>query len=162
MTTMIPTEGRFTFVRQPGPVPGDLRLVWRLCLLLMMLGTSRQKKASLVKLQVLSDAALLHADAINTKWGKDADAAAASQCWRVQVEPALFRAIDFLVGYKLATWIELSNGLGLQLTAKGMTAAERLLKDDPVMKEERAFLQSASRELTESFVTGFLNTRRLL
>lgn len=160
MSRLIPTAERFSFVSRPVPVPGDLRLVWRLCLLLMMLGTSRKKKASLVKLHVLNDAVLSYAAA--AMGGNDADAARAAPRWRVHVEPALARAIDFLVGDKLAAWIELSNRIGLQLTAKGIIVAENRLKDDQVMKNERAFLQTVSREVTESFVTSLLNAKRLL
>jgi len=37
MTRTVPSAERFSFVRRPVPVPGDLRIVWRLSLLLMML-----------------------------------------------------------------------------------------------------------------------------
>jgi len=53
------------------------------------------------------------------------------------VEPALGRAIDFLVGEKLAAWVELSNRTGLQLTAAGAKAAQVLLNNDTAMEKER-------------------------
>lgn len=47
----------FVFKRRPAPVPGDLRPAWRIALILLILFQSRQKKASLRKLHVISWAA---------------------------------------------------------------------------------------------------------
>jgi hypothetical protein len=155
----VPSAERFSFVRRPVPVPGDLRIVWRLSLLLMILGTSRSKKASLVKLHVLNDAARSQATVARAP---HAPAAATAPRWRVRVEPALGRAIDFLVGEKLAAWVEVSNRIGLQLTAGGLKAADALLKNDSAMKEERAFIQAVARDATESFVTTLLGSTKEL
>jgi hypothetical protein len=158
MSRAVPSVERFSFVRRPVPVPGDLRIAWRLSLLLMMLGTSRSKKASLVKLHVLNDAVRSQTPAARENDGLDARLAVPR--WRVRVEPALGRAVDFLVGEKLAAWIELSNRTGLQLTAAGAKTAAALLNNDTTMKEERAFLAAAAKDVTESFVTSLLSSRK--
>jgi hypothetical protein len=158
MNRTVPSAERFSFVRRPVPVPGDLRIVWRLSLLLMMLGTSRSKKASLVKLHVLNDAVRSRAAVANEKNMRHTGTLAPH--WRVRVEPALGRAIDFLVGEKLAAWIELSNRTGLQLTASGIKAAEVLLNNDTAMREERTFLEVVAKDVTESVVTALLSSRK--
>ena len=48
--------GRFSFRARPLPVPGDLRINWRLAVILLMLENSRAKRASLAKLHVLNEA----------------------------------------------------------------------------------------------------------
>ena len=70
--------------------------------------------------------------------------------------------MDFLVGEKLAAWVGVSNSTGLQLTAAGIRAAETLLNDDTAMKEERAFLAAIAKDITESFVTALLGSRKEL
>jgi hypothetical protein len=160
MSRPVPSAERFSFVRRPVPVPGDLRIVWRLSLLLMILGTSRSKKASLVKLHVLNDAVRSHAVVAREKNTPEDGTPAPS--WRVRVEPALGRAIDFLVGKKLAAWVEVSNRTGLQLTAAGIKSAEALLKNDTAMKEERALLGAVAKDVTESFVTALLGPKKEL
>ena len=47
---------RFSFTSRPVPVPGDLRINWRLAVILLMLDSSRAKRASLAKLHLLNDA----------------------------------------------------------------------------------------------------------
>ena len=158
MSRPVPSAERFSFVRRPVPVPGDLRIVWRLSLLLMMLGTSRGKKASLVKLHVLNHAARLHAAVAREK--STSNDTVPTPHWRVRVEPALGRAIDFLVGEKLAGWVQVGNRAGLQLTVAGARAAEALLINDTAMRDERAFLGVVAKNITESFVAALLSSRK--
>lgn len=158
MRETIPAETRFSFRRRPVPVPGDLRISWRLPLLLMMLGTSRGKKATLAKLNVLNDA--LRSEAAGARLKQIISAPDSGPTWGVRVEPALSRAIDFLVGEKLAQWVGLSNKSGLQLTAAGIKAADALLQNSTALLAERAFIKDVSRSVTESLVADILSARR--
>lgn len=56
MNFEIHTDRNFSFERKPSPVPGDLRIGWRIPLTLLMLNHSRGKRASLAKLNLLNDA----------------------------------------------------------------------------------------------------------
>ena len=56
MTTGEITSRRFSFRRRPTPVPADLRIAWRVSLILLMLLASRSNRASLAKLHILNDA----------------------------------------------------------------------------------------------------------
>ena len=158
MREAIPAETRFSFRRRPVPVPGDLRISWRLPLLLMMLGTSRGKKASLAKLNVLNDA--LRSETAGSRLKQIIFASDQGPTWGVRVEPAFSRAIDFLVGEKLAQWVELSDKSGLQLTATGIKAAEAVLQNNTALVAERAFIMEISKGVTEGLVAEILGARR--
>ena len=47
-------DGPFALTSRPEPVPGDLRLGWGIALVVLLLGKSRAKRASLQKLHLLA------------------------------------------------------------------------------------------------------------
>jgi hypothetical protein len=47
-------DGPFELLARPEPLPGDLRLAWGLALVLLILGRSRGKRASLQKLHFMA------------------------------------------------------------------------------------------------------------
>ncbi len=147
----------FSFRERPTPVPGDLRIRWRVALLLLLLMNSRGKKASLAKLYVLSDAvqsaeaqsvlaAILHRQR-------------SELTWRLRVEPALARALDLMVGDKLADWTTVSDRVGVCLTAKGETAAKAVDECEDILPEQRAALQTVRSAITEAFVTRLISAK---
>jgi hypothetical protein len=144
----------FTFVRRPTPVPADLRLSWRLPFLLIALGKSRGKKASLAKLHIVSDAAKNRSNLNKIQYvaGGYSDATE----WRIRIEPAVGRAVDFLVGERLAEWVKVGGRAGVQLTAQGVRAYEALEKQADLFAGERDLLSLASNQLTEGLVTDIL------
>lgn len=148
----------FSFRERPLPVPGDLRIGWRLALLLLMLGHSRSKRASIAKLHVLNNA---------VRFGRtksELESLIAGQghlwLWPIRVEPAFGRALDFLIGESLAKWTETSGRSALQLTDRGIAAWKVLEKQDDIMVEERALLESSAKQLTESAVSDFFEATR--
>lgn len=150
------TDGRFSFKRRPIPVPGDLRIVWRVSLILLMLAASRSRRASLAKLHILNDA--IRSNKIGRlKAATDSDARTLP--WNLRVEPAFARAIDFVVGEHLAGWTKTGGRASLQLTANGMTAAAALGEFQDVLQEERAIIAEHAKELTEVRVTALLGER---
>lgn len=150
------TDGRFSFQRRPIPVPGDLRIAWRVSLILLMLAASRSSRASLAKLHILNDAIRSN----QVRWLKAAtDADARTLPWNLRVEPAFARAIDFVVGERLAAWTKAGGRASLQLTASGMAAATTLEQFQDVLQDERAIIAEHARKLTEIRVTALLGGR---
>lgn len=150
----VPPAERFSFVERPSPLPADLRISWRLSLLLLMLRTSRAKKASLAKLHVINDA--IRSASARERFQKILGGDASLVDWRVRVEPAFGRAINFLVGEKFAAWTKTSQRAALQLTKQGIEAAEKIASSEGILEEEKFFLSSVSASLTEQFVTDLL------
>lgn len=150
---------RFSFQRRPIPVPGDLRIGWRVALILLMLGHSRSSRASLAKLHILNDA--IRSDqqqrlrAVVSQSG-----AAFSLPWTLRVEPAFARAIDFVVGEKFAAWTKVLGRAALQLTAAGIEAFKALSELDDALVAERGIIAEFAKAIPEGTVTNLLGEGR--
>jgi hypothetical protein len=154
---VLATTPEFSFELRPTPVPGDLRISWRLSVLLLMLFNSRGKKASLAKLHMLSDA--VRSVAARKHLETIISTGSAPPTWRVRVEPAFGRAVDFLIGERFANWIHVGNGAGLELTDKGVQAAKALQKIPDALSGESEFLTHAAKQLFEAVVARVLLRR---
>lgn len=154
MSFSIQTDRNFSFSRKPSPVPGDLRISWRLPLTLLMLNTSRGKKASLAKLNLLNDA--LRSNTSRDKLTKIIRGQVARIEWRMRVEPAFSRNIDLLVGAKLAEWVVANGRSSLSLTEKGKTIVKAIAADNEIFSVEKSFLNDFGKEISEGFVTQIL------
>lgn len=148
---------RFSFQRRPTPVPGDLRIAWRVALILVMLGCSRSNRASLAKLHILNDAVRSdqHDQLKAALGGTHRDLP-----WSFRVEPAFARAIDFVVGEKLATWTKVTGRAALQLTTVGMKAAEAVMGIEDALVTERAIVSGLAKAITETTVATLLDKGR--
>ncbi|MCK7612252.1 hypothetical protein [Roseibium sediminicola] len=153
-----PAERRISFKRKPSPVPGDLRIGWRLSLTLLMLFTSRGKKASLAKLNLLNDA--LRSEASRDKLAKILRGEVSSIEWRLRVEPAFGRNIDLLIGAGLANWVIADGKAALRLTEQGTQVAKLLSTNKEIFVEELSFLNKFSSHMTEAFVKQVLSANR--
>ncbi|WP_040597827.1 hypothetical protein [Sphingomonas elodea] len=147
---------RFSFKRRPTPVPGDMRITWRVSLILLMLAGSRSARASLAKLHILNDA--IRSNQISTL--RDAiDADTKILPWNLRVEPAFARAIDFVVGERLAEWTKAGGRASLQLTQAGLTAVGEIEKIEDALEQERAIISEHAKKLTEIRVSALLGER---
>lgn len=154
----IHTDREFSFERKPSPVPGDLRIGWRIPLTLLMLNYSRGKKASLAKLNLLNDA--LRSERSQKKLGEIISGERALIEWRMRVEPAFSRNIDLLRGGQLAEWMVANAQAAICLTDKGKKIAKKLENDEESFVTEKAFLREFSSKITEGFVTQILLANR--
>ncbi|QGN54234.1 hypothetical protein [Novosphingobium sp. Gsoil 351] len=148
---------RFSFERRPTPVPGDLRITWRVSLILLMLSASRSSRASLAKLHIVNDAIRSNQIA-RLRDATDADAKILP--WNLRVEPAFARAIDFVVGERLAEWTRTGGRASLQLTSRGLSAAKQIEKVDDALERERAIVFEHAKKLTEIRVSALLGERQ--
>ncbi len=152
------TDRSFSFERKPSPVPGDLRISWRLPLTLLMLNSSRGKRASLAKLNLLNDA--LRSEASREKLGKIIRGETALIEWRMRVEPAFGRNVDLMTGGQLAEWRVANGKAAICLTDKGTEVAKKLENDDAFFVAEKAFFKEFSSKITEGFVNQILLANR--
>lgn len=158
MTLEIHTDRNFSFVRKPSPVPGDLRIGWRLPLTLLMLNNSRGKRASLAKLNLLNDA--LRSEKSREKLSKIIRGEIALIEWRMRVEPAFGRNVDLMTGGKLAEWRVANGKAAICLTDNGKEVANKLEGDGETFVVEKAFIREFSSKITEGFVNQILLANR--
>ena len=159
MNFEIHTDQNFSFERKPSPVPGDLRIGWRIALTLLMLNYSRGKKASLAKLNLLNDA--LRSERSMEKLSKIIRGNTALIEWRMRVEPAFARNMDLVTGGQLAEWMVANGKAAIRLTDKGKEVAKKLEDNHDSFVAERTFLREFSSKITESFVTQILLASRV-
>jgi hypothetical protein len=149
---------RFSFRSRPIAVPGDLRIEWRISVIVLMLGHSRAKRASLAKLHILNDA--IRAARSEHLLELVVKAAPGKMPWTFRVEPAFGRAVDFAVGDKLAGWTTTADRSALQLTAQGVHLFEALTRDADLLTSEKDVLAKYAKTMTETMVTAVLSAAR--
>jgi hypothetical protein len=147
----------FSFQRRPIPVPGDLRIAWRVALILLMLGHSRSNRASLAKLHILNDAIR---SSQHQRLRTVVGGPASTLPWNLRVEPAFARAIDFVIGEKFAAWTKASGRTALQLTASGIEAFRSLLELDDTLTAERAIIAEYAKAISEGLIANLLGEGR--
>ncbi len=142
----------FHFSSQPVALSADLRPLWRLTLLLLILHRCcRQSRSSLKKLHVLNwalrqpESRRVFLSVIKGSVRPD-DAI-------VRFDPALNRALDLARGEKLIDQVSVDR---YQITPKGQRFAEEVFEDPECMKIEKWFLDEVAGQVTETAITKLL------
>ena len=157
MTTL---DSTFVFKERPKPCPGDLRISWRVSSILLILRHSRGQRASFAKLHVLNDA--LRSESSRKKLEAILDGEVPVLAWRLRVEPAFSRALEFVVGEGFADWSASNNRATMALTNDGKAAADSVAKLGDVFLDELDFLKGPATRITESFVQQMLSAGKQL
>jgi hypothetical protein len=150
-------DGPFELTSRPEPVPGDLRMAWGIALVILILGRSRGKRASLQKLHFMAHSARTKESREEVRRVFTGDRSPADLV--VRVEPWLNRAIAFATAAGL---IALEHGRSLKLTDDGLKTLERISSAESVMTEERTFLDVISPRATEAAVEKVMRMEGLL
>jgi hypothetical protein len=149
---------KIVFRERPKPCAGDLRISWRLALLLIILSASRSKKASMAKLHVLNDAA--RSERSRLKLLDMMNERRPMLDWRLRVEPALSRAVDFLVGEGFARWDASGGKMYVQLLPEGEVAERALSKRDDYEALDQENLRYLAKHASEAFVSALIGFGR--
>jgi hypothetical protein len=160
MSIVLPNTGTFSFYSRPTPVPADLRINWRVAVLLIMLSESRFNRASLAKLHLFNQA--IRSTSARAKLTRILSKDEPPVNWIVRVEPAFGRAIDFFVGEKFGEWTKASQRAALQLTTSGVRAANAVQEAEDTLAEEKAYFKEIGPSISEAFVTRLLSAGRLV
>jgi hypothetical protein len=142
----------FTFSPQPSSLPGDLRITWRIALVLLILLHSRSQKASLQKLHVMNWASRTAAN--RRLFFQFARNVINKDQLVPRIEPSLNRAVDFALAEEL---IRIENAKNLKLTSKGYEAAQQIDEAIDCLTEEKSFLKAMARFFTERNIDDLLN-----
>lgn len=138
----------FVFRKRAVPVPGDLRPVWRIDLILLLLRKCcRGGRSSFARLHVLSWASLSAEN--RSRLIEVVDEAATVESLVVRVEPSLNRAVDLAIGEGLVRRV---NGDRYELTPSGIARADAIAEQEQCLEEEKAFIESIGKKVTEGLV----------
>jgi hypothetical protein len=150
-----------TFERRPAPLPCDLRPVWRLHVLVLMLDQCWGGKATHQQLHVLNWA--IRTEETRAAFLQFIEGERAPNQIIVRYDPSLNRAVDFAFGEGLATHHEESDALLEQepprhgsyrviLTKKGRDLVRTIRSAKDSFQVEKDFLDSIRRKITQQQV----------
>ena len=145
----------FVFTARPEPVPSDLRPNWRISVILLILRiASRGSKSSFGRLHVLNWAIRTqeNQETLIKIIGRDIS----PDTVVVRIEPFLNRAVNLANGEGL---VERVSGDRIQLTSKGISAAD-MLRNQEVFIDEQRFLEFIGKALTEQTVDHLFSRRQ--
>ena len=149
-------DGPFELSARPEPIPGDLRLAWGIALVILILGRSRAKRASLQKLHFMAHSARTRTTRDQAQGLFDGTRSPADII--VRVEPWLNRALAFA---RAAHLVSLEHG-GHALTDSGIQTFEHLSSAETLMVEEKAFLEDIAKRATEGAIEKIMRMEQLL
>jgi hypothetical protein len=143
-------NGRVRFNPKPDPIPGDLRLSWRLSALLLVLNRCRGKTASLEQIHFLTSAMRSPAVAdVVRRWFSGQKA---PDDPIIRYDPAMSRTISLSVAADLTQW----KGQSIALTTVGSILIQEIENNDAIMVKERQFLSFLPRSITQKSVRELL------
>lgn len=152
------TGAQIIFRDRLKPCAGDLRISWRLALLLMILSSSRGKKASIAKLHVLNDA--FRSELSRLKLLDMLSETRPMLDWRLRVEPALSRAVDFLVGEGFASWQTSGGKIYVKLSAEGENAEKALSQGERFSDLDPENIEYLAKNASEAFISALIGFGR--
>lgn len=146
----------FHFVRRPSPLPPDLRPVWRISIILLMLHLCcRGGKSNLQRLSVLNWA--VGSSENRSRFLDVVRGDRRPEDIIVRHDPAFSRALDFAIGEKL---VERVPGSKFSLKERGKSAAEAILRMEPCLDLEKDFFKRLSRGVSEAMIDRLLRFGR--
>jgi hypothetical protein len=152
-STLMELASGVSFARRPNPIAGDLRLSWRLPLLVMTLHLCcRNGQSSHKRLHVLNWAA-------RTAMGQRQLLAVLEGRRRpqdvlVRTDPVLNQVIEYGLGEGL---LEFPRGDRVRLTEAGRRLAREVVEAEECLDSEKHFLHQLGRDVTEDWVDGIMN-----
>jgi hypothetical protein len=138
-------------------VPGDLRRAWGIALIILILGKSRGKRASLQKLHFLGHSARTRQTRQEVQEVFAGERRPSDLL--VRVEPWLNRALAFAKGAGL---IELEKGRSAKLSDAGIRAYEILSEQSDMCAEEKQFLEAIGAKATETAIEKIMRMELVL
>lgn len=137
-------ETGVTFTRRPDPIPGDLRLGWRLSALTLVLDRCRGGAANQEQIHLLVWA--LRAASTRAMLKRWIEGERMPDDFAVRYDPALSRTISLAVACGL---VERRQNQTIALTHDGAALARTVWSEVEVLREEKALLDAMPRKITQ-------------
>lgn len=145
----------FSFHSQPTPIQPQLRVVWGLSILVLILRIcSRSNRSSIPRLHVLNWAVRS-----SRNQGKLIEALENSSSpigVLIRHDPGFNRAIEYAIAEAIVEPVGSRDNLRIQLLEKGNQFANDILELSDCLEEEKNFLRERGSAVNESFVKGLL------
>lgn len=146
------TEAAITFTQRPDPIPGDLRLGWRLAAFVLVLDKCRGKAANPEQIHLLVWALRTESSREMLKRWTSGDKMPDE--FVVRYDPALSRTIAIAVACGLA---ERRNNNSIALTSEGGAFARTVWSNGDVLRDEKALLHSIPGKITQKAIRDLMS-----
>jgi hypothetical protein len=145
----------FTFHKRPNPIEPQIRVVWGLSILVLILFIcSRGKKSSISRLHFLSWA--VRSPENRTTLIELLENRNSPLLNLVQYDPSFDRAIKYAIAEKL---VDTDNGKILSLTSSGKSLAEQIMKLNNCLEEEKQILTQKGASVNETLTKEILSRK---
>lgn len=146
------TIGTLTFTPRPQPLPANLRPIYRIALIVLILKNNcRGNTASLLKLQFFNW--LLKSPSLQKSILDRLSDKSVFTIELIHIDPMVNLALKYACADKL---ILVTNSSKYQLTEKGLNFADNILRDKSLMKSEKAISLLIGQRVSEVKLKGEL------
>ena len=146
------TESNITFSQRPDPIPGDLRLGWRLSALAMVLDKCRGRTANPEQIHLLTWS--LRSASSREMLKRWISGERMPDEFAVRYDPALSRTISIAVASGLA---ERRPNQSIALTSQGSALARTVWSDREVLREEKELLNAMPGKITQRAIRDLMS-----
>lgn len=150
---------------RPTPLPCDLRPIWRIAVLVLILNQCRQKRATIEQLHVMNWS--MRSRRAQEQFLAYLQGRKSPNEVVVRYDPSLTRAIDFALGEgiveryeKLTSGDEGKAEYRLTLSTQGDKLANELITDEENFVVEKAFLRDIGQKITQTQIAALFKWRR--
>jgi hypothetical protein len=144
----------FSFREQPIPLQPQLRVIWGLSILVLILHICcRGGRSSITRLHFLNWAIRNHEnrERLTELLGNRSSPFANL----IRCEPGFNKAIEYAIAESLVE-IDGSNNLRIRLLPKGRQLANEIIEDEDCLQDEKVFLKEKCSSVTEEFTNNVL------
>jgi hypothetical protein len=144
----------FSFQDRPSPLNPQLRIVWGLAVLVVILHICcRSSRSSMSRLHILSWA--IRSTENRRRLTEIVESRASPATIYIRYDPGFNRAIEYAIADCL---VEVENKGRLRLTEKGKKFALEIMGEDSCLQKEKKFLQDKGSLITEAFSERLFKT----
>jgi len=146
---------RFSFREQPIPLQPQLRVIWGLSILVLILHICcRRERSSITRLHLLNWA-------VRDNENRERLIALLENRWSpfvnlIRCEPGFNRAIEYAIAESLVEVVDGSNDLRIHLLNKGRQLANEIIAEENCLQDEKVFLREKCSSVTEELAKSLL------
>lgn len=148
----------FSFSEQPAPLEPQLRVIWGMSILVLILKIcSRGRRSSIPRLHLINwslrnnrnrERLIELLENNLSPWGGS-----------IGYDPGFSRAIEYAIAESIVGLDENTENLRVHLSEKGRTLADEIIEIEDCLAEEKKFLREKCAPVNETFVKRFLRRR---
>jgi hypothetical protein len=146
---------KFSFREQPIPLQPQLRVIWGLSILVLILHICcRGGRSSITRLHLLNWA--VRNDENRERLTVILENRLSPFTNLIKCDPGFNRAIEYAIAESLVEVVDGSNNLRIRILQKGRKLANEIIEEEHCLQDEKAFLREKCASVTEELAKSLL------